>query len=124
MLSRREYEVLSLVAWDCLSCKEIADRLCISTVTVQNHIQNIKLKEHLSKMTELSKIFFVKYYKNLGALILLAIFSTQVISCDDRYTRNQRGQRSQRAQRSNRQNRSGRKYEMEMIEIEEYDCDN
>ena len=44
-LSKREYEVLTLVA-EGLNNKEIADRLFISEKTVKNHVSNIFKKTH------------------------------------------------------------------------------
>ena len=57
MLTTRENEVMKLTAWG-NGAKEIADFLHISTVTVQNHIHNIKDKLHLNKATEIAAWFF------------------------------------------------------------------
>lgn len=108
MLSKREIEVLKLTAWDCLSAKEVADRLNISPVTAQNHIHNIKLKENINKITELSKLFFVKYARNVGAVILILIFSIEIVNTDNSDMRTRRARR-------------GRKYELE--NLEGYECD-
>ncbi len=68
-LSEREMQVLRLTAWDCLSAKEVADKLNISPTTAQNHIKNIKEKLRLQKVSELCK----HYYVNIYATILLLI---------------------------------------------------
>jgi DNA-binding CsgD family transcriptional regulator len=56
-LSAREMEVMELTAWGA-SAKEAADRLCVSTYTVQNHLKRIKEKLHLQKATEIAAAFF------------------------------------------------------------------
>jgi DNA-binding CsgD family transcriptional regulator len=101
MLSQREQEILKLTSWDCLSAKEVADKLCISTLTVQQHIKNIKIKEHLSKVTELSKLYFTKYAREAGAMVLLLIFSITFVMPDEG---------NMRARRC----RTGRRYETEV----------
>ncbi len=68
-LSIREHEVLMLTARDCLSAKEIGERLYISPTTAQNHIKNIKMKLNLQKVSELCR----HYYTNIIATILLII---------------------------------------------------
>lgn len=95
MLSKREMEILKLIAWDCLSAKEIADKLCISPITAQNHIHNIKDKLSLRKMTELSKFWFLHYAKNIGATLLLLLFSFQLfnVNATDMRIRRARGRR-------------------------------
>lgn len=40
-LTAREIEVMQLVAWERLSNKQIAHRLCVSVYTVKNHVHNI-----------------------------------------------------------------------------------
>ena len=40
-LTARELEVMQLIAWERLSNKQIAARLCVSVYTVKNHIHNI-----------------------------------------------------------------------------------
>lgn len=68
-LSIRELEILKLTARDCLSAKEIGERLFISPTTAQNHIKNIKMKLNLQKVTELCR----HYYTNVIATMLLLI---------------------------------------------------
>jgi DNA-binding CsgD family transcriptional regulator len=57
MLTKREEQVLELTAWGA-SAKEVAQFLHVSTVTIQNHIHNIKDKLKLQKATEISAWFF------------------------------------------------------------------
>lgn len=40
-LTTRELEVVQLIAWEKLSNKQIAQRLCVSVYTVKNHVHNI-----------------------------------------------------------------------------------
>lgn len=70
-LSNREMQVLELTALDCLSAKEVADRLCISTTTVQNHIKNIKEKLNLQKISELCKHYYVNIYASVLLLVIV-----------------------------------------------------
>jgi len=56
-LTEREREIMKLTAWGS-AAKEVANVLHISTVTVQNHIHNIKDKLKLNKITEISAWFF------------------------------------------------------------------
>lgn len=70
-LSNREMQVLELTAWDCLSAKEVADKLCISTTTAQNHIKNIKEKLNLQKITELCKHYYVNIYASVLLLVIV-----------------------------------------------------
>ena len=51
-LSRRENEVAELLAWGA-SKKEVADKLFISTRTVENTARNIYAKTGIQKATEL-----------------------------------------------------------------------
>lgn len=74
-LSDREMQVLTLTARDCLSAKEIGEKLCISPVTAQNHIKNIKDKLQLQKITELCRY----YYTNIIATVLLLIILPNVL---------------------------------------------
>jgi DNA-binding CsgD family transcriptional regulator len=57
MLTRREKQVLSLIAAG-LSVKEIADHICRSEFTVQKIICNIKIKTGFQKATELVALYF------------------------------------------------------------------
>lgn len=92
-LTKREKEVLKLTAWDCLSAKEVGDQLNISTITVQNHIHNIKIKENVSKITELSKLYFIKYIKIAGAPIILLLLSLSISSTSEHQVRTRRTRR-------------------------------
>lgn len=56
-LSKREEEVLELIAWGAAQ-KEVAQRLGISTHTVDNTIRNIKIKVKRQKAAELSAYYF------------------------------------------------------------------
>jgi len=57
MLSRRENEVLELIAHG-LAAEEIADRFCRSTETVKKTVSNIKEKLRLQKATELTAYYW------------------------------------------------------------------
>ena len=50
-VSRREYEVLELIAAG-LSNQDIADRLFVSTSTVKTHVSNVLAKLNASRRTE------------------------------------------------------------------------
>ena len=70
MLTRREEEIVEYIAWGA-SAKETADYLNLSTVTVQNHIHNIKKKLRIQKSTEICVYYFCKYFnisKNLSPI--------------------------------------------------------
>jgi len=54
VLTRREIEVLELIADGCKS-EEIARKLCISRRTVNNHRQNIYEKLDITTVAELTK---------------------------------------------------------------------
>jgi DNA-binding NarL/FixJ family response regulator len=56
-LSRREQEVLELLAHGC-SNKEIAEKLCISTETVAWHLRHIYSKLHVRSRTQAALRFF------------------------------------------------------------------
>ena len=53
-LTDREVEVLRMVAKG-LSYRDIADRLCVSHRTVQNHVQNVLTKLHLHNRVQLTR---------------------------------------------------------------------
>ena len=55
MITRRESEILKLIA-DGLTNQEIADRLFISTFTVDSHRKNLLLKFHARNTASLVKI--------------------------------------------------------------------
>lgn len=82
-LSRREDEIACLLAWGA-SKKEVADRLYISTRTVENTAKNIYRKTGVQKATELCVWYFCTKYRvktsldplkrAFVALVLLLIF--------------------------------------------------
>lgn len=57
MLTKREEQIVELTAWGA-SAKEVAEFLHVSTVTIQNHLHNVKEKLHLQKATEIGAYFF------------------------------------------------------------------
>ncbi|MBP1638946.1 MAG: hypothetical protein H6Q17_529 [Bacteroidetes bacterium] len=96
-LSTRELEVMELTAWGA-SAKETADRLCVSTFTVQNHLKNIKEKLHLQKATEIAAVFFcMKFHismdmspmkRQVSAICLLVLMTVQMIFINNLDLRN------------------------------------
>lgn len=90
VLSTREMEVLTLTARDCLSAKEIGEKLFISPVTAQNHIKNIKAKLNLQKVTELCR----HYYTNVMAAFLLLIFLPNALQPNNGMMRARRARRT------------------------------
>lgn len=81
-LTRREAEIGELIAWGA-SKKEVADRLCLSERTVENHTRNIYDKLDINKANELSAWWFCTHFhisfdlsplkRGIGAFVLLAI---------------------------------------------------
>lgn len=69
MLSSVEYTNVVLTCDECLSNKEKAERLCRSEDTTSSHMKNIFKKVKITKVTELSKI----YFNNPTLTILTAI---------------------------------------------------
>ena len=59
-LTGREIDVVNLFLWEGLSTKGIAERLCISSLTVRDHTINIYKKFDLSGRTELLSFFLRK----------------------------------------------------------------
>lgn len=81
--SRREEEIASLLAQG-LSEKEIADKLCIATSTVNHHTANIREKNGLSKNSEIillyvahlnKKPFSLKKIREMGVGIILVMLN-------------------------------------------------
>lgn len=81
-LTKREEQIGSLIAWGAIK-KEVADRLCISVHTVENHVRNIFDKTDCHNSSEFSAWYFCKHFgisvelsplKNVIATILLMIF--------------------------------------------------
>jgi DNA-binding CsgD family transcriptional regulator len=91
MLTTRENEVMKLTAWG-NGAKEIADFLHISTVTVQNHIHNIKDKLQLNKATEIAAWFFCHEFnismelnpmkRQIGSIAMLLIIAFEICNHD------------------------------------------
>lgn len=82
-LSQREIEIASLLARG-LSEKEIADKLCISPATVNNHTRNIREKYGLHKNSEIvllyisqhnKKKFDLKSIRECGISIILVLLN-------------------------------------------------
>ena len=81
-LTKREAEISELIAWGA-SKKEIADQLCLSERTVENHTRNIYGKLEINKANELSAWWFCTHFhisfnlsplkRGIGAFVLLAI---------------------------------------------------
>lgn len=96
-LTAREAEFYRQMVDECRSIKESADVMCISIETGKQHWKNIKLKLHLNKITELSKYYFTTYLRNVGAIILLILFSLNAhFNSDDmRVRRTRRGRRNE-----------------------------
>lgn len=62
-LTEREMEVLELAGHG-FSQKEIAERLFLSTKTVDKHIENIKKKFNINKSTEIIGVYTCKSRRN------------------------------------------------------------
>lgn len=67
-LSSTEKKYVKLTVDECLSRKEIAEKLCRSEDTVATQMKNIYRKLNITKVTELSKLFFK------GCLAIIIIF--------------------------------------------------
>jgi len=93
-LSRQQNNVICILAEECLSAKEIADKMCIAQSTANNHIKEIKIRLGLNKNIELVREFFVRKIGS-GMFILILAFQTFGISGNE-FTR--------RAWRKNRRN--------------------
>ncbi len=63
-LTRREYEVITLIA-EGLNNKEIAEKLFISEKTVKNHVSNIFKKINVSDRTQAAIYAFKHNIKKL-----------------------------------------------------------
>ena len=59
-LRPRELQVAGMVAWG-YSVKEIADRLCISSLTVRTHIKNIYRTTNCSKATDIARLYILEH---------------------------------------------------------------
>lgn len=60
-LTQQENTLIRDFCEDCLSQKEVADRRNISINTVQTHQKNIFRKLNITKITQLSKMYFTMY---------------------------------------------------------------
>lgn len=67
LLTDVQNEIVPSLCDDCLSTKEVAEKHCISVNTVASHKKNIFSTLKISKITELSKMFFT-------LVVLAAIF--------------------------------------------------
>lgn len=116
-LTKRESEIAELFAWGAAK-KDIANRLCISERTVENHTRNIYDKAGVTKVNELSAWWFCTKFKisfDLSPLKrgVIAMFFLSVISFMEIYaqdsttlyrplkTRTQRVVRSRQGRRKN-----------------------
>jgi DNA-binding NarL/FixJ family response regulator len=64
-LTKREEEVLHLLARDYTN-KEIADKLCISVYTVQNHLKRVFRAIGVSNRAGATRVYWSKQHKKLG----------------------------------------------------------
>jgi len=55
-LTRREFEVVSLIVFKGCTNQELASRLCISEKTVKNHVANIFKKMNITSVRKLMSI--------------------------------------------------------------------
>lgn len=58
LLTNVQNEIVPSLCDDCLSTKEVADKHCISVNTVASHKKSIFSTLNITKITELSKLFF------------------------------------------------------------------
>lgn len=70
-LSDTEQNIVRLVCDDCMTRKEIANILFRSVETISSHMKNIFSKLEITKVTELSKIYFTS--TSLVFLMLITI---------------------------------------------------
>ena len=82
VLTKREKQVGNLLAWGAIK-KEVADRLCISIHTVENHVRNIFYKTNCKSVNEFSAWYFCTDFnismelsplRNVVAVFLLSIY--------------------------------------------------
>lgn len=95
-LTRREKEIGNLLAWGAIK-KEVAERLCISIHTVENHVRNIFEKTECRCVNEFSAWYFCTEFKisfqlsplmrQSVASILLVLFSYGEIVQTNNYLR-------------------------------------
>lgn len=104
-LTDRQFQILELMATG-LQQKEVANLLDISVKTVDNHIQVIKQKIGINNDRELTVFYFCRRFsipyaliaikRHLSALLLVCIFSIQIIHGDSFQARRVRSLRSSR----------------------------
>ena len=85
VLTRRQAEIMELIAWGATK-KDVARYCRIATRTVENHVRNIYEKTGVTKVNELSALYFCIHYcipltmspliRRSMAVVLLVIFST------------------------------------------------
>lgn len=110
ILTRRENQVGKLLAWGAIK-KEVADRLCISVHTVENHVRNIFVKTGCRSVNEFSAWYFCKNFnisfdlsplqKQIVSAALLLLFAFgEVQHSSWEFTRSRRARsRSERVER-------------------------
>lgn len=118
ILSKRESEIAELLAWGAAK-KEIADRLSISTRTVENTTRNVYAKIGIQKVSELCVWWFTTKCgvsmnlspskRKAGALMLLLLMLTTTANASSdnmaRYGRSQaRTNRTMRTARRGNEN--------------------
>jgi DNA-binding CsgD family transcriptional regulator len=89
VLSKRESEIAEWLAWGAAK-KEIADKLSISTRTVENTTRNVYAKIGIQKVSELCVWWFTThcgvsmnlspFKRKAGALLLLLLMLTTTVS--------------------------------------------
>lgn len=105
MLTKREEQIIELTAWGA-SAKEIADSLHVSTVTIQNHLHNVKDKLHIQKATEIAAYFFCHKFnisidlsplkRQIGSIAMILLIISELFnfnSSDMRASRSRTGRK-------------------------------
>ena len=111
VLTKRELAIAELIAWGAAK-KEIADKLCLSVRTIENHTRNIFKKLNIQKSTELCVYWFCTQfgisiknspiYKTMisSTLIIVMLYTVLFYSyCPERAMRTQRARTSINCQR-------------------------
>lgn len=113
-LTRRELQFAELIAWGGAS-KEVADRLKVSTRTVENTTRNIYRKIGIQKATELAVWWFVTRLKVpialdpwkrtlIASMFLMIILPKELITLDDQCRRSGRARVVRVSSQSRRNN--------------------
>lgn len=105
LLTNVQNEIVPSLCDDCLSTKEVADKHCISVNTVASHKKSIFSTLHITKITELSKLFFTM-------AVLAAIFGLHGVIENQSRTRTISTQRNVVA--NNRRNSRRRRRERDI----------